>query len=584
MFFSESSLLNFQQRLKSLRTFSIGFLICLLVPLSVMSYMGFQQYENILLDDYQREAQNLVTITNRKLFRKLTLTNTLPADAFDYYQEVYNPLTKEPGKVLSPLAKLHSENGIQGLVGYFQYNQQGGFNSPVWPYEIADTNAAEDAVETEAELVLRKNQTLNLYQIVSQSVEIQEMVNEGFAQQKSLFNVIFDLPEYFIFYRVVSLRDEPRLQGYVVERSAYLRQQIIDIIELRHFDTPVLIAVQDNKFGGETEYFYYQNTSQGELNVTRPEQLLPRMQVLPIYHSSLQWPYRAYEISVTSDSLPVTTAIIASGVFILVSIAAILFACYGFYRLGVKQLMLAEQRMNFVSSVSHELKTPLTSIRMYAEMLKSGTLMSAEYQQDYYEFIFSESERLTRLINNILQLSKLSQHQQDVNPDFTRLTVLKDIIRSKTLSIIDKHEFEQNIVIEAADAENTLVYLDQDAFSQVVINITDNAVKFFDKEKIQDPSRRKIDYILRCDPENKGCIQLEIRDYGVGLNKEQEGRIFELFYRGGNELTRTTQGTGIGLALVYQLVNAQRGSIQVQRRNPGLSLLVSFKSKKSDAE
>ena len=109
-------------------------------------------------------------------------------------------------------------------------------------------------------------------------------------------------------------------------------------------------------------------------------------------------------------------------------------------------------------------------------------------------------------------------------------------------------------------------------------------MKFFDKEKIDDPSRCKIDYIFRCDPENKGYLQLEIRDYGIGLNKEQESRIFELFYRGGSELTRTTQGTGIGLALVYQLVNAQRGSIQVQRRNPGLSLLVSFKSKKTDAK
>ena len=74
-------------------------------------------------------------------------------------------------------------------------------------------------------------------------------------------------------------------------------------------------------------------------------------------------------------------------------------------------------------------------------------------------------------------------------------------------------------------------------------------------------------------------IQLEIRDYGEGITLEQEGKIFELFYRGGNELTRTTQGTGIGLALVNELVLAQQGEIKVERREPGLAMLLSFHAK-----
>ncbi|WP_286203473.1 sensor histidine kinase [Pseudoalteromonas sp. NBT06-2] len=81
------------------------------------------------------------------------------------------------------------------------------------------------------------------------------------------------------------------------------------------------------------------------------------------------------------------------------------------------------------------------------------------------------------------------------------------------------------------------------------------------------------------DPNNKDKILMEIRDYGNGITAEQQNKIFELFYRGGCELTRSTQGTGIGLALVYELVLAQQGTIEVQRMTPGLAMKMYFKCK-----
>ena len=245
----------------------------------------------------------------------------------------------------------------------------------------------------------------------------------------------------------------------------------------------------------------------------------------------------------------------------------------------MKQLALGEQRLNFVSSVSHELKTPLTSIQMYSQMLKEGTVISEDHRQKYFEFIYGESERLTRLINNILQLSALNHQQQNVKPIYTQLSALKDIICTKTNSLIHKHSFQQNILMKVTNIENIRVLVEEDAFSQVIINITDNAVKFFDHEMIKDPDRQKIDYIFSSHPKHEQMLQLEIRDYGTGITKEQESKIFELFYRGGNELTRTSQGTGIGLALVNELVLAQQGEIRVERRSPGLSMLLSFHAK-----
>jgi hypothetical protein len=605
---SDKPLLNYSQRLRRLRYLAIGFLLFLLIPLGTLLYFGFQQIKNNLLIEYQREASNLVQLANRSLYKRRMLTNTLSVDVFDYYQQVYNPVTRQLQQVLSPLSQLDLVQPVawletEGLVGYFQYNANGDFNSPIWPYsfsssalsnsELSENAPAEDdadktrqhhqaqnlEAELGSELFERKKKALKIYQIMSQSKSIQQIIQQEFIVDKQLLNIANDVPDYLIFYRLVSVSGERRLQGYLVERKPHLSQVFTYIIEQGRFESPMLVKLKDLENPGLESYFFYQNSADGQIIVTEPtevDEIDKRFQQQAIYDTRLFWPYDSYSIVLSTNSLPMTPAMVYSGIFMIILIVAILFACYGFYRLGVKQLVLAEQRLNFVSSVSHELKTPLTSIQMYSQMLKEGTIISSTHQQKYFEFIYSESERLTRLINNILQLSTLSNQQQNVQPEYTPLPVLVDIIRSKTSSIIEKHNFQQNMMMEITDAEDMLVLVEQDAFAQVVINITDNAVKFFDSEQINDANRHRIDFIFRQHPNNKHMIELEIRDYGEGITQQQESKIFELFYRGGNELTRTTQGTGIGLALVNELVLAQQGEIRVERREPGLAMLLSF--------
>jgi two-component system phosphate regulon sensor histidine kinase PhoR len=149
-------------------------------------------------------------------------------------------------------------------------------------------------------------------------------------------------------------------------------------------------------------------------------------------------------------------------------------------------------------------------------------------------------------------------HQQ---PEDTPLPVLVDIIRSKTSSIIDTNSFQQNMIVEITNAENMLVLIDQ--------------------EQNSDAGRQKIDFIFRQHPNYKHLIQMEIRGYGEGRTQEQESKIFDIFYRGGNELIRNTQGTGIGLALVNELMLAQRGEVKIGRIDPGLAMLLSFQVKSS---
>ncbi len=412
---------------------------------------------------------------------------------------------------------------------------------------------------------------------------IPKLSQQEFSETEAFFSVFLDVPEYFIFYRVVTVAQQYWLQGYIVKRKAYLSQLVMDILEQMHFDSSVLVELTDEKNLGLPEYFLYENLPDDKVKVSILSELDKQFQQQAIYKYTPYPPFDGYSFTLTTNYLPMTTAMVYSSIFIIILIIAILSACFGFYRLGIKQLALGEQRLNFVSSVSHELKTPLTSIRMYSQMLKEGTVISEEHQKKYFDFIYCESERLTRLINNILQLSSLRQQQPILQSEYTPLTLLVDVIRSKTSSVIDKYNFQQNIILDIANAEFMLIWVELDAFAQVVINITDNAIKFFDQEQINDSTRQKIDFIFRHHPEDKHLIQLEIRDYGKGITQEQESKIFELFYRGGNELIRTTQGTGIGLALVNELVSAQQGGIEVERKIPGLAMLLSFQCKLMDS-
>lgn len=599
MKFQDNRLLTFSQRIRRLRYLAIGLLFVLLIPITVLSYLGYQQAQANLLMEYQSEASNLLLKTNRNLYKKLTFTNTLKLSEFDYYQEVYNPVTKTQQQMLSPLSSLNHlrlENGqeIVGLVGYFQFDNQGRFNSPIWPAQLTSndlsdfllTKASKEAVNEEGayanltnELVHRRSIALEIYQILSQSSQLNELVAQGYDKKRHYFSVLFDIPDYFVFYRVASIAGQTKLQGYLVKRTPYMRELITEILEWRSFNSPIFVTLKDVENSGQTEHFFYEKRTSGLAKVSVPLQSDSQFEQQEILSNTLQWPYEGYVLSLSTNTLSFTAAMKYGAVIIVVLVLAILIACFGFYRLGVKQLALSEQRLNFVSSVSHELKTPLTSISMYSQMLKEGAVLSEEYRQDYYRFIFDESERLTRLIKNILQLSSLEHHQYRIAPEYVSLNVLMDIIRSKTSSLIGKYDFQQSIVTELAQDKDVFVLVDPDAFSQIVINITDNAIKFFDKQKISDPSRQKLDFIFRQHPKNNQMIQLEIRDYGEGVTPEQAAKVFQLFYRGGNELTRTTKGTGIGLALVNELVLAQQGNIVVERKTPGLAMLISIQAK-----
>jgi signal transduction histidine kinase len=230
------------------------------------------------------------------------------------------------------------------------------------------------------------------------------------------------------------------------------------------------------------------------------------------------------------------------------------------YLAGRRQIALTQQQRDFVSAVSHELKTPLTSIRMYSEMLREGWAEDGK-KRTYYEFIFSESERLSRLIANVLQLAGLARGQPlslKQMPVSAAYGAVRDVIASQTAGA--GFTWREG----PAPTGDPLVLVDADALMQVFVNLVDNGIKFSKKT-----NQTAIETGYDVSPTGRE-VRFFVRDFGPGIEKDQLKKIFTLFYRPENELTRTTKGTGIGLALVRELADKMGGKVDVESR-PGLT-------------
>jgi signal transduction histidine kinase len=286
-----------------------------------------------------------------------------------------------------------------------------------------------------------------------------------------------------------------------------------------------------------------------------------------LYRTRLSVPLSELELIFSVTKLPAGPGALVVG-WLAAMLALIL--CGGFYlmyRLGKGQITLARQQQDFVSAVSHELNTPLTSIRMYGEMLREGWA-SEDKKQSYYEYIFAESERLSRLIANVLQLARMTRNDLPVALKPVSVSELMDGVRSKISSQIEHAGF--GLQIHCTDeSAGTVILVDADLFAQVIINLVDNAIKFS-----HDAATKSID--INCTLQRDRTVLCSVRDYGPGVARDQMKKIFKLFYRSENELTRETVGTGIGLALVHQLTVAMRGQIDVVNTDPGVEFRVSF--------
>ena len=252
-----------------------------------------------------------------------------------------------------------------------------------------------------------------------------------------------------------------------------------------------------------------------------------------------------------------------TGIFVAITILALLgllVVVWGLVHVVQREIALSQLKSNFVADVSHELKTPLALIRLFGETLAEGRVKSPEKRQEYYEIIKRESSRLTHLIDNILDFSRIEAGRKEY-----RMAPLDvgEVVRRTYDSYrydLDHHGFEHHLTV-ADDLPQ--VHGDADAISQALLNLLSNAVKYYDDERYLAvevvPETRR----------GRHGVLISVQDHGIGFPPDARRYLFDNFYRAADTSQADVprrRGTGLGLGVVKHVVDAHGGSIDVESR------------------
>jgi len=235
------------------------------------------------------------------------------------------------------------------------------------------------------------------------------------------------------------------------------------------------------------------------------------------------------------------------------------------FSIVLKEKKLVKMKTDFVANVSHELKTPLSLIKMYAETLDMNRVLNEDKKKKYYQIIIRESERLSKLISNLLNFSKIQSGKkkyyfESLNIGFLIENFIDDYgvsLKQKGFEIVYINELHGN----------AFIFGEKESLIQSFLNLIDNAVKY-------SGSNRKI--IIRLTNVNE-YVHINIQDFGIGIENNEQKKIFIQFYRVENSLVHNTKGSGLGLSLVKEIIEAHNGTISVKSEiNKGSTFCVSI--------
>lgn len=224
---------------------------------------------------------------------------------------------------------------------------------------------------------------------------------------------------------------------------------------------------------------------------------------------------------------------------------------------------LENMQMDFVANVSHELKTPLTTIKSYTETLLDGALEDRETAESFLKIVDGETDRMTRLVKDLLQLSRMENNQEKWNmKEGNIISLLKAAVTKVELSAAAKHQYLNCLF----DGEKRIaVVMDKDRIEQVILNILSNAINY-----TQEGGRIDID-LVKEDKE----VRIIIADNGIGIPEDEQSRVFERFFRVDKARSRSMGGTGLGLAISKQIVEEHSGRIElVSKEGKGTTFTV----------
>jgi signal transduction histidine kinase len=310
---------------------------------------------------------------------------------------------------------------------------------------------------------------------------------------------------------------------------------------LKGLEAPTICAVLDAQ--GQAVY------TQGPLEGADLIVAIPFREALPRWHVALYQPRGAAPAASVRRQVMVLSGALA--VLLVVIVAGIVAT----YRLVRRETEMAQLRSDFVANVSHDLKTPLSVIRMFGETLEMGRVRDEPSRHEYYRVITRESERLSRLIDNVLDFSRIEGGRRT----YDRVpTAVEPLVRD-TLDAFAYPLAQQGFKVDVDIAPDLPeVPMDADAVGQALANLVDNAIKYSGERRLLGVQARVVD----------GQLAVTVRDEGIGIPAAEQERIFDKFYRVGRSETQGRRGSGVGLALVRHVAEAHGGRVTVESR-PG---------------
>jgi signal transduction histidine kinase len=350
----------------------------------------------------------------------------------------------------------------------------------------------------------------------------------------------------FFIFRRIAINNQIFRQGFVLQVEPFLRH-----LSATHFDTQPMAAFTGLKLDVVANGHSAMAIRSGQWKETG-DFITRRTFPAPFDFLSAGMQAVAIPPSPVRRSLDVALAVL--GIIMFLGLIAI-------YQSTRTVVDLSERRSQFVSSVTHELKTPLTNIRMYIEMLEQGIAASPEREQDYLQILGSESARLSRLINNVLELAKLEKKQRHFDLREGRL----DDVLSEVQTIMGHKLKQEGFELNIKAANIPAFVFDREVLIQILINLIENSIKF------GRTAPRKVISITA--DRHDQSVRIAVADSGPGIPGQALKKVFDDFYRVDNDLTRTTGGTGIGLALVKKFVSAMGGRVQAANNDgPGCTI------------
>jgi len=498
---------------------------------------------------------------------------------YDLAEQSYKKLTGEYSQYLNPaghpigivaalqlyeinISQNQKRKGLEELLSLYEKFRDGNWllTTPVFDFFIIEIESIlnENIVQGEfTELTKPYENLKNRISPLKESLILTDFIrNEGISRIRKNISAKnnqntdpkrFIIPKennlHFISYALLQdLRPKQHFYAGVYWDISYFKKEIISRVfrDLEH-DSGLRFQLVDDM---------------GQ-NILNSEIIVQTDVILDLSYRPTPLPWKFFVSH--SDMINVETTaqreILIYGVLLIVIVGLMLFGALLIVRDIYRESETTRIKTEFVHNISHELKTPLTLIRLYGETLKLKKKLSKEEKEESYEIITKESERLSHLIDNVLDFSRIEMgHKEFIFKKGNLAHVIRNTLDSFRYHL-DKKGFLIKTEISSNIHDNEF---DEEAISSVLINLLSNSMKF-------SQTTKEITVNLSCDTES---IILLVSDKGIGMKQKDISKIFDRFYRAENKIVSKTRGSGLGLTLVKHIIEAHQGRITV-KSEPG---------------